>query len=115
MLDVSGPAAVPRKNGELVFETPWESRAFGIAVALSERGAFDWEEFRKELISEIKETEKGEFARTGKWSYYDIWTASLEKLLIAKGIITREEMKEGVTQVEASWEHDEATHHHNES
>ena len=26
--------ALPRKNGELVFEAPWEARAFGLAVAL---------------------------------------------------------------------------------
>ena len=31
-----GAAAPPRSNGELVFEAPWESRSFGMAVALSE-------------------------------------------------------------------------------
>ena len=33
-----GAAAPPRSNGELVFEAPWESRSFGMAVALSEPG-----------------------------------------------------------------------------
>ena len=33
--NMEGSAALPRKNGELVFEAPWEGRAFGIAVALS--------------------------------------------------------------------------------
>ena len=32
------PAAPPRDNGELVFEAPWESRAFGVAVALHDAG-----------------------------------------------------------------------------
>ena len=27
-------AALPRKNGELVFQAPWEGRAFGMAVVL---------------------------------------------------------------------------------
>ncbi|MFD9651474.1 hypothetical protein [Streptomyces mirabilis] len=27
-LDIEGPAAPPRSNGELVFAEPWESRAF---------------------------------------------------------------------------------------
>ena len=35
---VDGPAAPPRSNGELVFAEPWESRAFGVAVALARRG-----------------------------------------------------------------------------
>ena len=35
--------AFPRKNGELVFEAPWEARAFGLAVALSEAGQFPWQ------------------------------------------------------------------------
>ena len=27
------PTDLPRRNGELVFEAPWESRAFGLAAA----------------------------------------------------------------------------------
>ncbi len=52
-VDVEGPAAPPRSNGELVFEEPWESRAFGVAVALSDKETFAWERFRQELIAEI--------------------------------------------------------------
>ena len=51
--DVSGPAAIPRRNGEPVFNEPWESRVFGAAVALCERGLFEWDEFRDRLIAEI--------------------------------------------------------------
>ena len=29
---LDGVAALPRKNGELVFEAPWQGRAFGLAV-----------------------------------------------------------------------------------
>ncbi|HET9317868.1 MAG TPA: cobalt chelatase, partial [Vicinamibacteria bacterium] len=46
---MEGHAALPRKNGELVFDEPWQGRAFGMAVALHEGGAYDWEEFRQEL------------------------------------------------------------------
>jgi hypothetical protein len=31
-LEIEGPAAPPRSNGELVFAAPWESRAFGLAA-----------------------------------------------------------------------------------
>jgi len=110
--DASGPAAIPRKNGELVFETPWESRAFGIAVALSERGVYDWEEFRQGLIAEIGESERKNFPSGGTWNYYELWTTSLEKLLLEKGIVKKEEMAQRVAQVEATWKHDEKHHHY---
>ena len=34
---MEGAAALPRKNGELVFEEPWQGRVFGMAVALHEQ------------------------------------------------------------------------------
>jgi hypothetical protein len=36
-LDIEGPVAPPRSNGELVFAEPWESRAFAAALALYEQ------------------------------------------------------------------------------
>ena len=39
--DSSGLAASPRDDGELVFAAPWESRAFGLALVLSETGLID--------------------------------------------------------------------------
>ncbi|GAB7145686.1 hypothetical protein LRC484719_42880 [Mycobacterium riyadhense] len=51
--EASTVATPPRRNGELVFEAPWESRAFGLAVALAELNRYAWEEFRLQLIGEI--------------------------------------------------------------
>ncbi len=53
LLDSSGAAAPPRDNGELVFAAPWESRAFGVALALHDAGRIEWEDFRQTLIAEI--------------------------------------------------------------
>ena len=39
-LDSDGPAAPPRRNGELAFEAPWESRLFGVTMALVRSGVF---------------------------------------------------------------------------
>ncbi len=80
VLDVYGPAAPPRSNGELVFAEPWESRAFGLALTLHDAGAFDWEDFRQELIATIA-------VRDGPWSYYRCWLAALESVLAARGIV----------------------------
>ena len=43
--DMEGQAAMPRKNGEFVFEAPWEGRAFGMAVALKDQGHCEWGDF----------------------------------------------------------------------
>jgi nitrile hydratase accessory protein len=85
---MEGPIAVPRKNGELVFEAPWEGRVFGMAVALYDRRLYAWEEFQRSLIGEIAGAEnEGQAAR-----YYERWLASFERLLLAKGVVTPEEL-----------------------
>ena len=108
-LDVEGPAAPPRSNGELVFAAPWESRAFGVAVALSERDAFEWERFRQELIAEIGAWERKHGEHDHGWSYYERWLASLEQLLLADGVLDAEEIEARMAELE---EHDEHDHDH---
>lgn len=92
-LDVDGVGAPPRRNGELTFESPWESRAFGLVMALRERGCFEWEEFRRALIEEIAAWEQANPDRRG-WSYYDRWLAALERVLVQKGLCAPGEIRE---------------------
>jgi nitrile hydratase accessory protein len=94
--DMTGPAAMPRKNGELVFAEPWQGRAFGMAVALSEQGAFAWEEFRQELIAQVAAAEQ----RGGRFEYYEVWLATFERLLAAKGLVSGAEVEECTFQFE---------------
>lgn len=110
--DAEGPGALPRKNGELVFEAPWESRAFAIAVALSDE-LYDWEEFRAELIAEIARWEAEHGGAEDEWSYYERWLASLEKVLVARGAISAGELGERVERVahDEAHEHDHDHHH----
>jgi nitrile hydratase accessory protein len=84
-LDREGPAAPPRRNGELVFEAPWQSRIFGITMALHRAGLFDWEEFRRLLIDEIERWQRRHPSGAG-WSYYERWQAAFERLLTGKGV-----------------------------
>ncbi|HUI28121.1 MAG TPA: nitrile hydratase accessory protein [Candidatus Kryptonia bacterium] len=88
VLDADGPAAPPRKNGELLFATPWESRVFGIAVTLHEQGMFEWDEFRACLIAESTAWEQRHDREhcSAEWSYYACWQAALETLLARKGL-----------------------------
>ena len=76
-LDIEGPAAPPRSNGELVFAAPWESRAFGLAMALHDGGLFEWESFRQQLIAAVARAE----AAGGEFSYYRCWLEALQTLL----------------------------------
>jgi nitrile hydratase accessory protein len=103
--DISGPAAIPRRNGEPVFNEPWESRIFGAAVALCERGLFEWDEFRERLIEEIAAADAGRDAPAQPSPYYEHFLAALERLLIDKGICVKEEI-ERLMNAEPPVEHD---------
>lgn len=91
--ETDGPAALPRKNGELVFEAPWESRAFAIAVGLSGE-VYEWEEFREELIARIAEWEAEPERSAEEWSYYERWLGGLERLLVGRGVLSPGELAE---------------------
>ena len=84
-LDLAGPAAPPRRNGELVFEAPWESRLFGMTLALCQAGLFEWEEFRLLLIAEIAAWEAAGHP-PAEWSYYGCWQLAFERVLASKGV-----------------------------
>jgi nitrile hydratase accessory protein len=84
-LPIEGPAAPPRSNGELVFAAPWESRLFGMTLALIERGVFDWGDFQQELVASIRAWEAA--AAPGEsYSYYARWQEALERLLARTAI-----------------------------
>ncbi|ANW66642.1 MULTISPECIES: nitrile hydratase accessory protein [Mycolicibacterium] len=56
-LDAVGTAAaLPRSNGELVFDAPWQGRLFGLVVHMCQSGAFEWDEFKTHLIAVIDES-----------------------------------------------------------
>ena len=67
---------LPRRNGELVFDAPWQSTVFALAAAVVDH-AFDGdrEPFRQQLITAIAD-EPGR-------PYWESWTAALEALVQA--------------------------------
>lgn len=85
MRDVVDTVDLPRKNGELVFEAPWEGLGFGMVLAMHDAGLFPWEEFRRRLIAEIAAAPPGT-------PYYESWLAAFERLLVDRGLLTREEI-----------------------
>jgi nitrile hydratase accessory protein len=73
-------ASLPRDNGELVFEAPWQARSLAIAVALTERLGLPWDAFRSRLIDEI--------AKDPQRPYYESWSAALESMVVALDLTT---------------------------
>jgi nitrile hydratase accessory protein len=91
-LDIEGPAAPPRRNGELAFSEPWESRAFGLAVALDAAGVIGWEAFRQQLIATIAGWEATHDPGDETWSYWRCWQDALERLLLDQGVISGDDV-----------------------
>jgi nitrile hydratase accessory protein len=88
--DFTGPAAMPRRNGELVFNQPWEGRAFGMAVGLRDSRVFRWEDFRDRLEREIAAAGPADDGTR----YYERWLAAFEQLLVDEGLVSSKELAE---------------------
>jgi len=72
-LNLSG-LDLPRRNGELAFDAPWQSTVFALAAAVVENAlGGDREPFRHQLIAAIA-------ADPGR-PYWESWTAALEALV----------------------------------
>jgi hypothetical protein len=80
LLDADGIAAPPRRNGELIFEAPWQSRVFGLCAAVI-KTCFDGdrEPFRRQLIAAIT-------AEPDR-PYWDSWTIALQQLVLEVGLL----------------------------
>jgi nitrile hydratase accessory protein len=87
--DMAGPEAPPRKNGELVFESLWEGRAFGMAVTLSDDGVYRWRDFRDSLVQVIGRHDAAGDLDT---PYYERFLAALERLAIERGLVSKAEL-----------------------
>ena len=86
---LDGRSAPPRANGELVFTAPWQSRLFATTMALREREAIEWEQFRQSLISAIAEHEQTlDGLDDERFDYWGCWQRALEHLLTGTGVVT---------------------------
>lgn len=117
--DAAGPDAPPRKNGELDFEQPWESRAFGIAVTLGKENVFEWGQFQQRLIGEIAAWEAEHRDTDGavdssEWSYYERWLAALERVLLERRLLSDEEIEARMERIADEEAHEHDHDHHQE-
>ena len=80
---MSAPEAPP-------FDEPWQAQIFAMAVKLSERGLFTWDEWTRALGAEIAAGRQ----ETGAEAYFLAWLNALEKLLLAKGVAAAGELRD---------------------
>jgi nitrile hydratase accessory protein len=84
---------LPRDDGGPVFAEPWQAQAFALAVKLSEQGHFTWTEWAAALADELKAAENRGEPDDGT-HYYEHWLATLERLVVEKGLTDRDAMRE---------------------
>lgn len=81
---LASSAPLPRSNGELVFDEPWQGRALGMGVLVVERTGTTWDEWAVRLGAAIAAHgfDPGEPAAT---AYYTAWLDALEQLVAERG------------------------------
>lgn len=68
-----------------VFKEPWEAQAFGLVIALYEKGAFTWTEWADVLSKEILEAQSHGDQDLGD-TYYQHWLKALERMVTEKNL-----------------------------
>ena len=86
-----GFGAVQPERDEPVFHADWEKRALAVTLAAGACGLWSIDEGRhaRESLPPAEYLSK---------SYYDIWLTALEKLVVAHGLVTSEELAAGRVQ-----------------
>lgn len=96
-LSLDPATSLPRSNGELLFEAPWESRTFGLAAALADQSVFSWKDFQASLIAAIGKHERGAVA-SEPYRYYEHWLAALEALVVEHGLVAPQDIDRRVAE-----------------
>ncbi|WP_158166340.1 nitrile hydratase accessory protein [Mycolicibacterium smegmatis] len=113
--DQDGAARLPRSNGELVFDAPWQGRLFGLVVHLCKAGAFEWDEFKAHLIAVIDESGLEDVCDPAV--YYRQFGEAFCRLADEKGffeasVLERRTLIEGERLAHADHDHDHDHDHH---
>lgn len=87
------PDSPPKSEGKLYFSEEWQRTVFGMAMALSKEGYFEWEDFRQSLIKAIATWEANACGNQSTWDYYDRYTVALIKVLEDYGVLVRGELE----------------------
>jgi nitrile hydratase accessory protein len=79
---------LPRDNGELVFEEPWQGRSLGMGVVALQHSGASWTEFRRHLAAAIAARPRSQ-SESDATAYYAAWLDALEALLAERGLLDK--------------------------
>lgn len=82
--NMTGAAALPQRDGEPVFDEPWQGRAMALAIETVAALGLSWEEFRSRLIAAITDDPHR--------SYYESWLIALDDLASTHDLITDDDV-----------------------
>lgn len=82
----------PDDGGGPTFDAPWQARAFGVAVALCEREAFDLSTFQARFAQRIDELDAESMQEDVEGTYYEQWLDCLEDVLLEAGVVDDAEL-----------------------
>lgn len=100
LMDFSLLKSLLIEDNSPVFREPWEAQAFGMALALYERGLFSWDEWAQALAAQICAAQTLGDPDLGN-TYYCHWLAAIEALVSAKGVSSPEELG----RYQRAWDH----------
>ena len=96
---MEGSVAYPRKNGEPVFDAPWQSRAFGMVVDLHTQGLYPWDDFKQRLIEQVATGDRAAACAAAPPLaplYYDQWVEAFTRLLVETQRVSPEELAQRI-------------------
>jgi nitrile hydratase accessory protein len=85
---------LPRRSGEPLFRAEWERRAFGAAIAMVEKGLVPFDDLRWRVTASITTWERANLGHEETFNFFERWLLAFERLLIDRGVISREELNE---------------------
>ena len=88
------PDSPPRSLGKLHFSQDWQRTLFGLTLAVSKEGHFEWEDFRRNLIESIGDWEQLDCADQPPWDYYGRFQLALERVLEQHAVVNPAEIEE---------------------
>jgi nitrile hydratase accessory protein len=81
------------EDANIPFAEPWEARAFAMVVQMSQAGHFTWGEWVECFAQEVAAATEDECRGAVPPGYYQQWLRAAEKLMIAKGVVTSDQLK----------------------
>ncbi len=73
-------AGQPERDGEPVFDAPWQARTFAMAIKLHEAELFTWPEWSDRLSHNIARHEQADRVNDNH-DYYSLWQQTLEQFI----------------------------------